>query len=151
MADLTFLEVTTINAAIADTLGTATGLVTSQDHTELTEQIPDLPLLQCYWLETRTDPTSGTAQRSFRGAVREKSLIFRADLFARQRSHIAEDMTELMQMVSEIQRVLEAEKEDRFGLGTAVTYEDWFGRQVDFQYDNYIYLGARFEIKLRIA
>ena len=146
------ITIAQINTAIADDLETATGLGADavQDFDELSEGINDTPMLQVYWFDTTTDPTSGAAQSSFRGVVRQTSMTFRADLYARQRSHIGEDMEALLPLIDAIQIRLEAQKADRFGLEGVKAIERWTARQVVFETAGVGYVGARFEIKLRV-
>lgn len=150
------ITITAINSAIENTLATAVGLTYSQDYDELTEGMQDMPNLQVYWFSgPDTDPTSGSARTTFKAGVRQKSITFHADLFARQRSNIGEDMSALLPLVDAIHDVLEAQQEQPyFGLeeGAIKAIESWDPRQVVFEYgDQQIrYIGARFVIKVRL-
>lgn len=141
-----------INTAIADTLAAATGLDANavQDYDELTEGIADTPTLQVYWARTRTDPTSGSAQTTFRGVVRQTTITFHADLYAQQRSHIGEDMAALLPLIDAIQTKLEGQRTTKFGLEAIEAIESWQGDQLIFDYGGALYVGARFIIIVRV-
>ena len=146
------VTVAQINDAVKDTLSAASGMTYAQSYNELTEGINDTPMLQVYWQSHRVDPDSNTAQRSFRGVTRQTSLVFYADLFPRQRSHIDEDMGALLPLVDAIDEVLEAQRvKPYFGLEGIEAIEGWEAQQVLFEYPNNIkFLGARFTIRLRV-
>lgn len=148
---MTTITIAQMNTAIETTLATATGLAYSQNYNELTEGMQDTPTLQVYWYETETDVTGGAAQRSFGGKVREKRFTFRADLFARQRSHLGEDMAALLPLVEAIHTVLEAQQaKPYFGLEGIAAIERWSAQQIIFELAGYTYLGARFTIPVRV-
>jgi hypothetical protein len=147
------ITLTAINSAIEAALAAATGLTYSQDYNELTEGMQDIPTLQVYWFSgPKTDPTSGSAQTTFGAGVRQKSITFHADLYARQRSHIGEDMAALLPLVDAIHNVLESQQKPYFGLAGIKAIESWDPRQVIFEYgDQQInYVGARFVIQVRV-
>lgn len=145
------ITIVEINTAIKDELAAAMGLTFTQDFDELTEGMPDTPTLQVYWVTTRTDPTSGTAQSSFRGVQRQTRLTFWADLYARQRSHIEEDMGALLPLIDAIQTKLEEQRTSRFGLEGIRAIEGWTGQMQIFEdYAGAKYMGARFEIIVRV-
>lgn len=144
------ITIVEINTAIKDELATATGLTFTQDFDELTPGMPDTPTLQVYWSATETDPTSGTSQSSFQGIQRQTRLTFWADLYARQRSHIGEDMGSLLPLIDAIQTRLEEQRTSRFGLAGIKAIEGWTGRMLVFDYADAIYVGARFEIIVRV-
>lgn len=143
--------ITAINGAIETTLATATGLTYTKNYDELEEDMPDTPTLEVYWVETLTDPTSNTTQTSFRGVVRQTRITFNADLYARQRSHIGEDMGALLPLIDAIQTVLEAQRvEPYFGQAGIKAIESWAGQMLTFERANVTYTGARFIIRVRV-
>lgn len=146
------VSITAINSAIETTLAAATGLTFSQDYDELTEGMNDTPTLQVYWFSTLTDPDSNTSQRTFRGVVRQTALTFYADLYARQRSHIAEDMGALLPLISAIQAELESQRvEPYFGLAGIKAIEGWSAQQAVFELTEGVkFTGARFIIRVRV-
>ena len=147
------ITIVQINSAIEGTLATATGLTNSQDYNELTEGMQDIPNLQVYWRSANQDPIGNTTQRSFRGGVKQTDLTFYADLYARQRSHIGEDMAALLPLVDAISAVLEAQKtKPLFFLFVIQALTSWRADQVVFEYGDPLlkYVGARFTITVRV-
>lgn len=153
------VSIAEINDAVKDTLAGATGLTYAQSYNELTEGINDSPMLQVYWQSHRVDPASNTSQTTFRAVVRQTSLIFFADLYPRQRSHIDEDMGALLPLVDAIDDILEAQRvKPYFGLagadgtGAIEAIEGWEAQQVLFENPPNVvkFLGARFTIRLRV-
>ena len=93
-----------INDAIESKLGAATGLVRSQSYDELTDGMTDTPTLQVYWQRDVTDPQGNTSMTTFRTGVQQVEMVFHADLFARQRSHIGEDMSALYTVMQQVRQ-----------------------------------------------
>jgi len=149
-----------INSAIETTLGAASGIVRSQDYDKLTEGIhgADMPLLQVYPESGNTDSGGGNTDRTTFGAGRRQTTItFHADLYARQRSHISEDMAAVVAGMDSIIAILEAQKERPFfGLGSAedkyIKSFRWRWERVVFQYGDQSlpYAGVRFIIEATI-
>jgi hypothetical protein len=142
-----------VNSAIETTLATATGLTFTQDYDELTEGMADTPNLQVYFVEEITDPTSTSAQTTFGAGVRQVEWTFHADLYARQRSHIGEDMGALLPLVDAIRDTLEAQTGPTyFGQAGIKAIKQWTARQVVFRYGepDLPYIGTRFIIKVRV-
>src|SRR3990167_5967940 len=103
--------------AVRDTLGAAPSLVREQSLDELTESIPDTPLLQVYPERGSADPSGNTDRTTFSAVVRQSIIVIHADLYAHQRSHIGEDMSLFATCVDEL--ITEIEKQDTkpyFGL-----------------------------------
>jgi hypothetical protein len=147
------ISIAEINDAIKDTLAGAAGLTYAQSYNELTEGINDSPILQVYWQSHRVDPISQTSQTTFRAVVRQTSLVFFADLYPRQRSHIDEDMGALLPLVDAIDDILEAQRvKPYFGLAGIEAIEGWEAQQVLFENppNDVKFLGARFTIRLRV-
>ena len=70
-----------------------TGLARSQSMDELTEDYPDLPLMQVYWTGDDTDPNSVNNDRTTFGKhVSVTERVVNVDLIVRQRSQLGEDM-----------------------------------------------------------
>jgi len=93
--------------ALASTLGAATGLARTQSYNELTEDYPDLPLLQVYPSGNEVDALSTTAdRRTFRAGSRLNQVRLVADVICRTRSHLAEDVAKQLEMWEAIEAVL---------------------------------------------
>ena len=137
--------------AITTTLETATTNPRGESYDELTESIPDLPLLQVYPESANQDPAGGTERTSFGAGVRQTSLVVNADYYARQRSDIGEDMAALVNGIDAITDVLEGQdKKPYFGLDGIKAFA-WSWSRVVFLYGDpeQKYIGARFVITLR--
>lgn len=138
--------------AIETTLGAATGIARSQSHDELTEGIQDMPLLQVYPDTLRGNATGETDRSSFRAGVRQTELVILADLYARQRSHMGEDMKALVDGTDAIVTVIEAQDiKPYFGLAGIKAFS-WRAERVTFIYgDSQLpYAGMRFYFTLRV-
>jgi len=149
-----------INSAIETTLSAASGIVRSQDYDELTEGIhgADMPLLQVYPENGNTDSGGGNTDRTtFGGIRRQTTVMFHADLYARQRSHVGEDMAAVVAAMDSIIAILEAQKERPFfGLGSSeaeyIKSFRWRWERVVFEYGDPIlrYAGVRFIIEVTV-
>jgi hypothetical protein len=141
-----------INDAIEDKLGKALGLARSQSYDELTDGMTDTPTLQVYWQRDNTDPQGMTSMTTFRTGVQQTEIIFHADLFARQRSHIGEDMKVLYEVMQEIREALEAETTKPYFDLEGIQAFRWTSERVTFEYGDpsLPYVGARYTITVRV-
>jgi hypothetical protein len=149
MTDVTLAQ---LCDAVEATLGAATGLTYSQSYDELTEGMQDMPMLQVYPVSGETDVTGNADRTSFRAGVRQTQTVLHADLFARQRSHIGEDMATLLPLISAVIVKLEAQTtKSYFGLAGVKGFR-WRWERVTFAYgDQQLpYVGARFYLTLRL-
>ncbi len=128
--------------AVAATLSTAAGLNRSQSYDELTETPVDLPLLQVYWDEEDPDLQSY-------GSIRVERIVINADLYARSRSQINEDMAKTTTMAEAILTVLRAQKPTTantlFGVSYFVKF-NWSAKRAKFNegQGKPEYMGTRF-------
>jgi hypothetical protein len=145
--------------SIETTLSAAASLRRSQSYDELTEGIHEYPTLQVYpssntgssW-NSQTDrltfggpvPTGGVVEKH----VSVKEYIIHADLYARQRSHINEDMEQLVDTINELEDILDTQEYPYFGRDDLYSWR-WSWNQVTFEYAGVMYLGARFIITVR--
>ena len=148
--------------AIETTLGAATSLVRHQTFDDLSEGMQDYPTLQVYpEANLGTDRDQETDRTAFMAATgtvkhRQKEYVIHADLFARQRSNLAEDMAQLVETVDEIEDILEAQVCPLFGLTVAGAAKGpirsfrWSWQRVIFEYGDPVvkYMGARFILTL---
>ncbi len=150
MTDVTIAE---INTAIKDTLAVADGLVRSQNYNELSEGMNDYPTMQVYWNSGETDATNAVDRSSFGGGikppVRQADLQFYVDVYATQRSDLAEDNDKLTTMASNIWTVLDQQVNPPYGL-SAIRAHHWTAQRVNFQYGDETYPGVRFIISVRV-
>lgn len=141
-----------IGDAIADTLSAATGLQRTQRHDELTDGMTDTPTLQVYWQRDVTDPQGTTSMTTFSTGVQQVEMTYHADLFARQRSHIGDDMTVLYSVMQAVREALEGETtKPYFGLAGIQAFR-WSAERVTFEYGDpsLPYVGARYTIMVRV-
>jgi hypothetical protein len=137
--------------AIETTLSSATGLKRSETYNELSDGITETPTLQVYWESTEEDISGSTDRTSFGAGVRQDEHLFHGDLYVRQRSHIGEDMRDLMAMKDAIDAVLVAEKtKPYFGLAGIKAFR-WRAERVTFVYgDPQIpFVGIRYYLTVR--
>ena len=143
---------------IATTLGAAASINRVQGPAALSEDSPDLPMLQCYPVSGDTDAGntasagSGANDRTtFRAGVRVTETLLRVDIPCRQRSHLAEDMAAVVGIAQEVQDLLEAQKtKPYFGNATIKGFR-WRWEYVNFQrgQQEIVYPGCRFDIYVR--
>lgn len=144
--------------AIATFLGAAVtltgGLGTSQPANEMKEGVPDLPTLQVYPESGIGDSTGNTDRTTFGGAstapVRVRPILFHADYYARQRSHLAEDLAAVMIGADAIMTVLDSHRQaPYFGLAGIKAFH-WDFQRVTFIYgeNDVKYAGIRFLIQI---
>jgi hypothetical protein len=143
--------------AIDTTLGQALiasgDLTDSQNFNELTEGINDERILQIY-PEEQTPVSMGSAtQKITFGStpfIDEEIVIF-CDYYGRQRSHIGEDMAQLVSGIDVIRANLKTQNcPNPFAL-TGIANFQWSWNRVVFEYGGpeLKYIGARFRLVLR--
>ena len=135
---------------IESALDDATTLARSQSYDELTEGIHDLPLLQVYPESGSQDPAGATDRTTFGAGVRQTEFVIHADYYARQRSHIGEDMAALVDGIDAMQDELEKQNGTRFGFDDSNLAFRWEWTRVQFTYNEANYMGARFIITVRV-
>lgn len=136
--------------AVALTLGAAVGMARAQSYDELTEDYPDLPLLQVYPESGSVDITGTSDRTTFRGGTRTGEYAITCDLIARQRAHLGEDMAVTTDLVDAVTTVLEAQNvKPYFGL-VGIKGFRWSWQRTLFQRGdpNVAYVGARFAVVL---
>lgn len=137
--------------AIETTLGAASGMDGTQSYDELAEGLhsADLPLLQIYPQSGDCDPGGTTDRTTYGGDVRQKRMLFHADLYARQRSHLDEDMSAATDMIEAITDVLETQNaQPYFGLAGIQSFSWRWERTVFIYTDDVKFMGARFFITI---
>ncbi|MCK6581194.1 MAG: hypothetical protein L6Q98_24145 [Anaerolineae bacterium] len=145
---MTQVTINAINTAIAETLGATAGVVRVQDAGDLGEGLLDLPAIQVYWQGSITEPGGETDRRTFGAGVRLTRLTFYADVYARQRSHLGEDMTRTLALA--VQTVLEAQHQPPFFGLAGVRALRWNAERVTFDYGGAAYAGVRFVIETTV-
>ena len=146
------VTIASICDAIESTLGAATGITRSQSYDELGESIQDVPLIQVYPEMLRGNATGETDRSSFRGTIRQTEVVIITDLYARQRSHMGEDMKALVNEIDAIIDVIEAQDTKPYFSEDGIKAFNWRGERVTFVYgDNQLpFVGMRFYFTIRI-
>lgn len=147
---MTRVTISAINTAIAEALGAAAGVVRVQDAGDLGEGLLDLPAIQVYWQGSITEPGGETDRRTVGAGVRLTRLTFHADVYARQRSHLGEDMTRTLALAEAVQSVLEAQNQPPFFGLAGVRALRWNAERVTFDYGGTAYAGVRFVIETTV-
>jgi len=138
--------------AIEATLATATTVNRSESYDELTEGIHDFPMLQVYPEVGTQDPSGGTDRTTFKGGVRQTEFTIHVDYYARQRSHIGEDMSALVDGIDALQNVFEAQDTKPYFALDGIRAFKWSWSRAVFTYGdpNVSYIGARFVLIIRV-
>lgn len=142
---LTYAE---ICDAITATLAVAPSIARAMSYDELTEGMQDQPAFQVY--PEGCDPVAARSEThvtTLRGGVIQETHTIHVDYYARQRSHIGEDMAVLVEGVDEIVPILEGETCPPFGLSGIKNFQ-WSWNRVVFDYGGVMYMGARFTLRL---
>ncbi len=66
--------------------------------------------LQVYLENSQTDPRGDTGRTTFQAKVRQTAITIHIDVYARQRSHIGEDLAACVDLADEIEVVLESQQ-----------------------------------------
>lgn len=144
---ITYMQI--CNAIEAYLAGTCPSLSRTQSYDELTEGMNDWPAIQVYPEACETVAAdSGTQTTTFQLGVIQETLIFHVDYYARQRSHIYEDMKALVEGIDEIHTAMEDAGCPPFGLEGIRSFQ-WSWQRVVFTYAAVDYMGARFTLRLR--
>lgn len=141
--------------AIATALGAAPSLLRTQyagalaAGTRLTEGMQDYPTLQIYpEANTTTDWTGETDRISLSGKHSVKEYVIHADLLARPRSHIDEDMAQVVISANELEDILDTMTYPLFARAYILSFQ-WSWHWVVFSYAGVKYAGARFVLTIR--
>ncbi|MBK8023517.1 MAG: hypothetical protein IPK19_19310 [Chloroflexi bacterium] len=140
------VTIAAINTAIAETLGGAAGIARAQDAGDLSEGVIDLPAVQVYWQGS----TTALDRVTFGAGVRQTRLTFHADVYARQRSHLGEDMAKVLVLAEAVQTVLEAQGRPPFFGLAGIRDLRWSAERATFDYGGAAYAGVRFVIEVGV-
>lgn len=148
------ITVAQICDAVESTLSAAGPLVGSQSYNELQDgSLQDYPIIQVYPDSGIQSSDSRTDRRAFGGGIRQTELDIIVDLYARQRSHLGEDMDALVGGIDALAAIFEAQNDKPFfGLAGIQAFQ-WGWERVSFVYgDGQLpYVGARFTITITVA
>ena len=137
---------------IESTLGAATGMTSATSYDELTEGIVSLecPRIEVYPDSGLCDPGGGTDRTAFNAGVQQVVITIFADLYARQRSNLGEDMSAYVTLVDAVIDVLQAEEKPPFFGVTGIKALSWSWKRAVFRRASVYFAGARFTILCRI-
>lgn len=137
---------------VETTLSAAAGLQTSTAFDEMTEGIAslDCPRLEVYPERGTTDPSGTTDRTSFTACIQQSVIIFHADLYARQRSEMGEDMAAVVTLLDQLIPILEAQERPPFFGVDGIKAFRWRWNRAVFLRAEARYVGARFTIELRV-
>lgn len=144
-----YISYLSISKGLTDTIAAGTSLIKrAQAMDELTEDYPDLPLLQVYLEESETEEVS------FQSAKLNTEALYHADIPVRPRSQMTEDMLACVEMGDAVQTILENEKvRPLFGLSGIAAFR-WRWSRVVFSRGGgdtpVLYVGVRFLIWVRV-
>lgn len=133
-------------------LSAAAGMRSSTSYDKLTEGIPaaDCPRLQVYPESGGCDIRTGTDRTAMQAGVQQAEIVVFADLYARLRSQLNEDMKATVDLIDAIiDKLQEQERPPFFGVAGVKSFK-WTWRRAVLRYMDERYMGARFTIYIRI-
>ena len=152
MLTITWTNIGDICDGIEALLSTALGVRSSTSFDELTEGIPsfDCPRVEVYWDSSVCDPSGSTDRTTFQACVQQSHIVFFADLYARQRSQMGEDMKAVVDLVDTLGPVLQSQQTKPFFGVAGIQAFSWAAKRHVFVRAKARYVGARFTIKCRL-
>ena len=146
------VTVSAVYNGIETTLSVAPSLRSATAYDELTEGIAslDCPRLEVYPEKGVTDPSGTTDRTAFKAGIQQSVLTVHADLYARQRSQLGEDMKAIVDMLDELIPLLEAQERPPFFGVVGIKAFRWRWNRTLFRRAEAQYVGARFTIELKL-
>lgn len=144
---------------VADTLdGTMVALtertqeveIIAKRYNELTEGVQDTPAVHVFPIESIVDFETETDRTTLKGAIKQSHYRIFCRVFARQRSHVDEDMEAVVRVWDAIEAVLEGITCDYFGVAGIKNFAWQIGPPQSFTYGSVEYVGFELEITLRV-
>ena len=134
---------------ITDTIGAATLIERQQSYDELSEGMQDWPTIQVYPEgNTGTSRDSDTHKLTLSVKHTVKEYTIHVDVYARQRSHIGEDMKKLVEVIDQIENILDTQGCPPFDVSSIISFR-WSWSRTTFDYGGVLYAGARFVLTVR--
>ena len=147
--------------AVADKLRLATVIMpgelvarafTVQSYDELTEAIQDLPTIQVYPELEQVDANGVTDRTTLKVGTQHAQVVLTIRTFARQRSHLADDMAAAVKCWDMVDKVLEDVSTDClpfFDL-TGIRAFHWTAAPTLFDYARVLYVGIEHTLTLEV-
>lgn len=144
------VTIAAINSGILTTLAAANiDDLTTQDYDAISENINDLPLLRVYFDHGQTDYLSSVDRTSFGKGVVQTHLVFFVDVWAAQRSFLAENMAAVISVTDALWDVFDLQVTTFFGLDTIKEFH-FNAQRVRVEEGNNKYLGTRFTLDIYV-
>jgi len=133
-------------------LSAALGVQSSTSFDELTEGVPamDCPRVEVYPDTGVCDPSGTTDRFTFNACTQMTVITIFADLYARQRSQLGEDMKATTEMIDSIIDVLQTQERPPFFGITGIKAFNWRWKRSTFRRADARFVGARFTIQCKI-
>lgn len=133
-------------------LSAAVGVQSSTPYDEMTEGIPamDCPRIEVYPEAGSSDPLGGTDRTTFSACVQQVVVTIHADLYARQRSQLGEDVAAYVGLTDAIIDVLQSQEQLPFFGVTGIKAFNWRWRKAVFRRADARFVGARFIIMCKV-
>lgn len=136
-----------LSDAIAALIATIPAVKELQRHDELKESINTKATVQVYPQSWSQDSSNAVHQTTFRGRIRLQETLIHVDVYARQRSSLADDISATIILADAINAKLESTTPDDFGI-TGLQAFHWEGQRLIFEYGDVQYAGVRYIITL---
>ena len=146
------VTLTEICDGIETVLGAALGVQSSTSFDELTEgvQALDCPRVEVYPDTGVCDPSGSTDRTTFSACTQMCVVTIFADLYARQRSQLGEDMKATTEMIDSIINVLQAQERPPFFGVPGIKAFNWRWKRSTFRRSGARFVGARFTMQCKI-
>lgn len=146
------VTLTEICDGIEAVLSTAIGMQSSTSYDEMTEGIPamDCPRIEVYPEAGSSDPSGRTDRTTFNACIQQVAVVVHADLYARQRSQLGEDVAAYVGLTDAIIDVLQSQQTPPFFGVVGIKAFNWGWRKAVFRRADARFVGARFVINCKI-
>jgi hypothetical protein len=146
------ITLTEVCDGIEGVLSVAIGVQSSTSYDELTEGVPamDCPRVEVFPDMGVCDPSGSTDRFTFNACTQMCVVTIFADLYARQRSQLGEDMKETTEMIDALITVLQSQKSPPFFGLKGIKAFNWRWKRSTFRRAEARYVGARFTIQCKV-
>ena len=133
-------------------LSTAEGMRSSTPFGEMTEGISgmDCPRVEVYPEAGSSDPSGRTDRTTFNACTQQVVVTIYADLYARQRSQLGEDVAAYVELADAIIDVIQSQRRPPFFGVSGIKAFNWSWRKVVLRRADVRYVGARFRINCKV-